>query len=259
MKPIRDLRAYGGALIDAASPTEGGRLAARVLTEPIRAPWARRVVVVLSSVAVFAGANVGLAFAANPSVPGDPLYGVDRAYERVATAFGIHQNLAAERFQEAAELSQRGELAAAFETASQAMEHLGTQSHAAEVLTQLAEDVKGIDSEDLPPAVQRTLNDEAKELFGIGQQVSEAAKGELDTSRFDKRSDQVLAVIREAMAKRGQTLPPGLDNDTPPGQSGDTPGQSGDAPGQSGDTPGQSGDTPGQSGDAPGQIEQPNP
>lgn len=237
MKPIRDLRAYGEAFVEAADPTEGGRLAARVLVEPTRAPWFRRVAVVLGSVAIFAGANVGLAFAANPSVPGDPLYGVDLAYERVAQAIGLHPNVAAERFQEAAVLSNRGQFAEAFQTASEAMQHIGAQnSHALEVLSEVAQDAQGMNSEDLPPGLQKQLNDQAQELFGIGQQVSEAAAGTLDLTTFEKRSQQVLDAVRTAMADKGN-VPPGLDENNPPGKSGDAPGQSGDTPGQSGDTP----------------------
>jgi hypothetical protein len=240
MRTIRDLRAYGDALTEAASTTEGGRIAARSLSEsPAGAPWFRRVAVVLGSMAIFAGANVGLALAANSSAPGDALYGIDRAYEKIETAIGLHPNLAAERFQEAAKLSERGDLATAFQTASEAMEELGPTSHAAQVLTQVAQDIKGIESDELPPAAQQRLNDQAKELFGIGKQVSEAAKGDLNTELFDERSDQVLAAIRQAMADRNQNTPPGLDENGPPGLGGNGP------PGLDGNTPpGHGGDTP---------------
>jgi hypothetical protein len=232
MKPIRDLRSYGDSLVNAADPSKGGRAAARALAQRQPSPLIRRVVVVLSSAAVFVGANVGLAFAANPSVPGDPLYGLDRAYERVAGWLGIHQNLAAERFREAAELSDRGHLGAAFETASEAMDQLNPTSHAADVLTEAAADVKGVESDDLPADLQDRLNDQAKELFGIGEDVSLAATSDLE---FDKRADQVLEAIRSAMEARG--LPPGLSDEGPPGLNGDLP------PGQGGTTP------PGKSGD----------
>ena len=145
---------------------------------------------------------------------------------------GIHQNLAAERFREAAELSDRGHLGAAFETASEAMDQLNPTSHAADVLTEAAADVKGVESDDLPADLQDRLNDQAKELFGIGEDVSLAATSDLE---FDKRADQVLEAIRSAMEARG--LPPGLSDEGPPGLNGDLP------PGQGGTTP------PGKSGD----------
>ena len=242
MKPIRDLRSYGDSLVDAADPSKGGRAAARALAQRQPSPLIRRVVVVLSSAAVFVGANVGLAFAANPSVPGDPLYGLDRAYERVAGWLGIHQNLAAERFREAAELSDRGHLGAAFETASEAMDQLSPTSHAAEVLTEVAQDVQGVESDDLPADVTDRLNDQAKQLFGIGEYVSLVPVSDLE---LNSKADQVLAAIREAMQARLQNPPPGLSDEGPPGLNGDLP------PGLGGTTPpGNSGTIPpGKSGD----------
>jgi len=263
MKSIRDLRSYADHLVARADPNEGGRIAARATSaSPAHAPWLRRVTVVLGSVVIFAGANVGLAFAANSAVPGDSLYGIDRAYEKIEAAIGLHPNLAAERFREAAVLSQRGDLDGAFEVASEGIQQLSPQSHALDVLSQIAEGVRA--SEDLPADVRDQLNGQASELFGIGEAVSDAATSDL--TDFESRSEQVLDTIKRAMLERGQELPPGLSGDTPgksggaPGQT-DTPGKSGDAPGQT-DTPGKSGnapgqtDTPGKSGNAPGQTDQ---
>jgi hypothetical protein len=246
MKPIRDLRAYGDALTRAASTTEGGRIAARALDVPVRAPWVRRAVVVLTTLVAFGGANVGLAFAANPSVPGDPLYGIDRAYERIASALGIHLNVAAERFQEAAVLTDRGELSAAFQVASEAMESLGSASSpATEALDQAAKDAESIESGGVPADVQERLNRQAKELFGIGEEVSVAATGSLQSLdlQFVSRSQQVLDAVRSAQAEmreaKGQTTPPGLDTTTTTEPTTTTaPGKSGEPHGKSGDTSG---------------------
>lgn len=243
MKPIRDLRAYAEQLIASADPFKGGRIAARALSRPpLRALWLRRVVVILSSIGLFVGANVGLAFAANSSVPGDPLYGIDRAYEKIETAIGLQPNLAAERFQEAAVLSERGELALAFDTATEGLQALGTNSPAFDALTQVAHGIE--ETSDFPTDVQDDLNGQAQELFGIGQAVSEAATSELGD--FENRSYKVLTAIRDAMIARGQELPPGLQDGTP-GNSGQTPpGQDG-SPGKSGEAPGNGGETPGNS------------
>jgi len=250
MKSIRDLRSYADHLVARVDPTEGGRIAARVASgSPSRTPWLRRVAVVLGSLAIFAGANAGLAFAANSSAPGDPLYGIDRAYEKIETAIGLHPNLAAERFQEAADLSRRGDLDGAFEVASEALQQLGPQSNALGVLSQVAEAIRA--SEHLPADVRDQLTGQASELFGIGEEVSDAATGDL--ADFESRSEQVLATIKEAMLERGQELPPGLRGDAP-GNSGNAPGQT-DTPGNSGNAPGQT-DTPGNSGDAPGRSGQ---
>jgi len=243
MKPIRDLRSYADHLIGRADPNRGGYIAARADSQsPTRAPWLRRVAVVLGSAGILVGANVGLALAANSSVPGDTLYGIDRAYEKIEVAIGFHPNLAAERFREAAALTQRGETALAFETASEAIRQIGPGSHALDVLSQVAEGMKA--SEVLPADVQNRLNDQAKELFGIGEAVSEAATSEF--TDFENRSEEVLAAIRSAMQERGQDLPPGLDKSEQPGKSGDAPGQDG-SPGKSGDAPGRNGQTPGNS------------
>jgi hypothetical protein len=258
MKPIRDLRSYADHLVARADPNEGGRIAARAASRaPAHAPWLRRVAVVLGSLAIFAGANAGLALAANSSAPGDPLYGIDRAYEKIETAIGLHPNLAAERFQEAATLSRRGDLDGAFEVASEAIQELSPQSHALDVLSEVAEGIQA--SSDLPAEVRDQLASQARELFGIGEEVSDAATGDLDG--FESRSERVLAAIKEAMQKRDQELPPGLSGDAPgnsghaPGQT-DAPGNSGDAPGHGGDAPGNSGDAPGHGGDAPGKSGQ---
>jgi len=244
MKSTRDLRAYAEHLVASTDPSKGGYIARRAAAQPLpRTGWARRVAVVLGSAGIFVGANVGLALAANASVPGDPLYGIDRAYEKIEAAIGLHPNLVAERFREAAALTQRGETTLAFETASEAMRQLGPGSHALDVLAQVAEGMKA--SEVLPADVQDRLNDQARELFGIGEAVSEAATSEL--TDFENRSEEVLAAIRSAMQDRGQALPPGLERNEPPGQSGRTPpGQDGTA-GKSDEAPGRDGQTPGNS------------
>ena len=229
MKPIRDLRAYGDDLVRRSSPTEGGRVAMRAMAQPPHTPWMRRAVVALTSLAVFSGANVGLALAANPSVPGDPLYGIDRAYERVETALGITASHAAERFDEAAELSNRGRFSDAFSAASEGARGLGQENpglaHATEVLQQLSADTEDIEPDELPPGLQKQLNDQAKELFGIGKQVSAVANGSDDldllTTQLGKHSDRVLAAVREAqqaMWKAKGKVPPGRSGEGPPGQ-----------------------------------------
>lgn len=209
MKPIRDLRAYASSIIQDASPHEGGRIAVRALHGRARAPWLQRMVTVLTSLAVFSAANVGLALAANSAVPGDPLYGIDRAYEKVETALGIRTNHSAERFEEAAVLSSRGDLPRALEVASEAARGLDNPGldRAIEAITQASEDAKDLEPEVTPPGLEKKLNAQAQELFGIGREVSEvasshdgAAAEELEVS-FDKKADEVLATVHEAQAE----------------------------------------------------------
>ncbi len=254
MKPIRDLRSYGDFLVGRADPTEGGRIARRAMAEPLRRThWLRRVIVVMGSVVTLVGANVGMAFAANGSIPGDPLYGLDRAYERVEIAIGLHPNLAAERFDEASKLVDRGDIAAAFETASEGAADLDGSSGIGATLSQLARDLGEANMAALPTDVRQALTQQAQELFGIGKAVSTAATTHLSEA-MSSRAEQVLTTVRLAQEEMrqaredfvppGQTDNPGLGGETPPGQDG-TPGKSDEAPGQDG-TPGKSGDAPGQ-------------
>ena len=69
---------------------------------------ARRLAPVLAATMVFGISNVALAAAANPSVPGDALYGVDRAYERIGALLGAG-GFELERLDEAAAVLERGE------------------------------------------------------------------------------------------------------------------------------------------------------
>ncbi len=68
--------------------------------------------------------NVALAAGSNPSVPGDPLYGFDRAYERLADVAGLGSGHAAERIGEAAVLVERGRAAEALELVNEAFDEL---------------------------------------------------------------------------------------------------------------------------------------
>ena len=227
MKPIRDLRAYGDDLVKASSPAEGGRIAMRAMAQPSRSPWVRRAVIALTSLAVFSGANIGMALAANSSVPGDRLYGIDRAYERVGAALGFNINVAAERFEEATELSNRGRFSTAFSTASEGAHSLNNPglSHALEVLDQLSVDTEGINSDDLPAGLQKEMNEQARELFGIGKTVSKVAMGygnqAEEIAAFEHQSLSMAEYVGSAREARG--LRPGLGHDGPPGLGGTLP------------------------------------
>ena len=66
---------------------------------PSKSP--RRAVVALATVGFMSISNVALATAADPAAPGDALYGVDRAYERIGAALGISGDHRFERLEEA--------------------------------------------------------------------------------------------------------------------------------------------------------------
>lgn len=132
--PIQDLRHYGRSLTDSVDPARTRAVVSRAMgpravgRSPLpRSVWPRRVAVLAAAAALFLLANVGLALAANRSVPGDPLYPVDRFYERVAQAVGLPVSPALERLEEAAVLVQRGEVPLALETAAEAMKQAGAR------------------------------------------------------------------------------------------------------------------------------------
>ena len=69
---------------------------------------------------VFGISNVALAAAANPSLPGDALYGVDRAYERIGALLGAG-GFQLERLDEATAVLERGEPSVALELVEEAL------------------------------------------------------------------------------------------------------------------------------------------
>lgn len=106
--PLDELRRYAASLRAGTDEDVARRSVARAMAagnarhaRPARRP------AVLATAAVLLG-NAGLAAAAEPAVPGDLLYGVDRAYERLADVVGLGADHAAERLDEATELVARG-------------------------------------------------------------------------------------------------------------------------------------------------------
>lgn len=122
--PMDDLKAYAASLTDSVSSEETDTVVATVLRAPrvVRTPLKQRVTAVGVVVATFLSANVGLAAAAQNAAPGDALYGVDRAYERIAEFVGISNSRTEERLQEANDLANRGDASAALAAASAALE-----------------------------------------------------------------------------------------------------------------------------------------
>lgn len=106
--PISDLKRYAAAL-EAQVSGERSRHAARTALHaqsPKRAP--RRVVVAIAATFLMGVSNVALATVADPAVPGDTLYGVDRAYEQVGSLIGLDDVHAGERASEVLILQERG-------------------------------------------------------------------------------------------------------------------------------------------------------
>lgn len=111
--PINDLRHYADDLTSEVSPFAAQRAVRSAMTPDTRRP--RKAVLVLVTTALFGVSNVALAATADPAIPGDALYSVDRAYERVADLAGLGGPRVTERLTETGALVEQGRLAEALE------------------------------------------------------------------------------------------------------------------------------------------------
>ena len=101
-------------------------------------PMRRRFLATAVSVGALLFGNVGIAVAASPALPGDSLYPLDLAYERIAAAFGFDLGGADERFDEAEALLARGDVVLAVETLARGLAAFSDSPAAADAATQLA-------------------------------------------------------------------------------------------------------------------------
>lgn len=111
--PIDDLRRYADDLASEVSLFTAQRAVRSAVSPDTRRP--RKAVVVLVTTALFGFSNVALAATSDPAIPGDPLYGIDRAYERVADLAGLGGPRVTERLAETGALVEQGRLAEALE------------------------------------------------------------------------------------------------------------------------------------------------
>ncbi len=112
-EPLTELRAYARTLVaeaeDAVRPV--------VVRPPSRGAGVWRRVATLLSAAVLGFVVAGTAAASDSATPGDVLYPVDRAVERVGSWVGLGPDIAAERTAEANILLAKGEAVEALELA----------------------------------------------------------------------------------------------------------------------------------------------
>lgn len=202
--------------LEAAYPTERARARVDVvLDSPPTGIRRRRMRLVVASAVVLVLSNLALAAVADPSVPGDPLYGLDRAYEQIGKRLGLVHSTASERLEEAEKLIARGR-------ATQAIPAV------IELLDQVpASQPQGI-------STARTALEEAATLQGQGpsEEFSEALEDLLDlVKRNPGRVEgpevaEAAQKLRDAAAKgkpaedvpgRGRPArPPGKDDPGPP-------------------------------------------
>lgn len=117
---IERLRRYARDLRMEVDPSRAEMLVSRVVAADARRR-PRRLVVALAASLLMLISNVALAAVSDQAVPGDALYGVDRAYESLADGIGLGGPHAGERIGEAAALVARGDVPAALEALDEAL------------------------------------------------------------------------------------------------------------------------------------------
>jgi hypothetical protein len=202
-----------------------------------------RLAIVAVAVFVLAGMT-GIAAAADAAAPGDALYGLDRALERI----GINDGAAEERLDEAGALADRGELTEAIGHAATAIdeptdddESAASAAQAATALREAAVNVQGGDgepsSEEVRSAVSAMLSEMA-DLLG---------DPDLDGAEFGRRVSEMARSI--AGSDDTETQPPGRPDDSDRGRPDDAGPPEGTPGGPPEETPG---GPPGGAGDSLG-------
>lgn len=131
----RRLRRMASDLENELSESRAEQLAARaVVRGRARHHRNRRHVAVVVGLASLMFVLVGLGYGSSKSLPGDPLYGVSRAYEGVGQMVGVVNPLE-QRLHEVIALAERGDRVRAVQVASEALEELGRSADIALVST----------------------------------------------------------------------------------------------------------------------------
>jgi hypothetical protein len=225
--PITDLRRYADHLRRGVDSTRALAAAARAVgSAPIRGRRFRWVVAAAGAALLSVG-NVAMAAVADSAAPGDLLYGVDRAYERLTDAFGA-QDRAAERLNEASVLSARGDDAGALDLT---IEALGDLPHGQEV----AEAVTALNQAADAPGQNRTelLHKETGKLVGLLQDLVDAqlAAGDPQTMAELAKAMRLQAENVKAAAQALGGHPEGQGQPEDHGNKPEDPGPPGTAPG----------------------------
>jgi len=144
---LERLRAFASRYETATPFGRAGRIAARaVAVAQSGSPhvfW-RRVVVAATVGATLSVSGFALGIVANRAVPGDLLYGVDRAYEAVGQAFGSQQPRTEERLVEALNLIDQGREADAVPLINEAVGDLSNQTGLPEVKAAYRKTLEGL-------------------------------------------------------------------------------------------------------------------
>lgn len=223
--PITDLKRYAAALEAQVSRDRSRQAARMALHTPSPARSPRRAVIAIATTVLMGVSNVALANVADPAVPGDALYGIDRAYEQVGSIFGSSDTHAGERAAEVLVLQERGKSAEALDLVQETLETL-------------------LASDDPKAAVEEFTAGLGNERFKIQlEKLIDAAKG------VDPSDESVADIARLIV---GTIVLPDQARGNPPEEAGPSDGQGpADRPTPP-VTPGEGKPTqPGQSGDRP--------
>jgi hypothetical protein len=193
-----------------------------------------RLATVAVAVFVLAGMS-GIAVAADAAAPGDPLYGIDRALERV----GINDGAAEERLAEAGALVSRGQVTEAMGHAATAIEEpsdddrsAASASHAATALREAAVSVGSGDEEPSSEEVQIAVSAMLAEMATLlgdpdldgaefGRRVSEMARS---IGRHDDTDGEAPGTNLPDESERGRPDDTGPPENTPGGPPDEAPG-----------------------------------
>jgi hypothetical protein len=168
-------------------------------------------------------ATAGAALAADSAIPGDPLYGLDRAFEVV----GIGAGSTEERLTEAVQLAENGKGQDALGHAILALQEDSTDAEARQALQAVADQLSSLDTSGVL-ALLAYIADNAGN--GLGTDGREFGQGVAEMAREingDEAPDDASNGNTGGRPDQPGTVDPGPQGPTiePPGQGGDQPGQ----------------------------------
>ncbi len=197
--PIRALRAYARHLEDQV-PGEMTRVRVERAFDTAHTP--RKRAIALLVVGLLGVSNAALAQVSDPSVPGDTLYRIDRAYEKLTALVGSDH--ASERLDEASVMAARGQ---AVESLALVREALSDESGRADVDRARAL-IDQVGSEELPDDFTEALNT----LIDAARAVSVSDDRQAAAQELGDKAKDVAEAAQE-LQKKAPATPP----DTVPG------------------------------------------
>ena len=167
-QPFDDLRRYADDLASEVSPLAAQRAVRSAMSPHVNRP--RKLVMALVVTGLLGVSNVALAAVADPAVPGDTLYKVDRTYERLVDFAGLGGPRVSERVYETGVLVERGNLGMALDLVHETLTTILESDDPVGYLDKFEAEIGS------QPEVVAALVSVAKDTASSGGDVSEAAK-----------------------------------------------------------------------------------